>query len=40
MFDRYTESAKRVIFFGRYEASRYGSPEMGVTLERARDKVS
>jgi len=20
MFDRYTESAKRVIFFGRYEA--------------------
>ncbi len=28
MFDRYTESAKRVIFFGRYEASRYGSPEI------------
>jgi ATP-dependent Clp protease ATP-binding subunit ClpA len=28
MFDRYTENAKRVIFFGRYEASRYASPEI------------
>jgi ATP-dependent Clp protease ATP-binding subunit ClpC len=28
MFERYTESAKRVIFFGRYEASQYGSPEI------------
>jgi ATP-dependent Clp protease ATP-binding subunit ClpC len=28
MFDRYSESAKRVIFFGRYEASRYRSPEI------------
>ena len=26
MFDRYTEKAKRVIFFARYEASHYGSP--------------
>ena len=25
MFERYTEKACRVIFFGRYEASRYGS---------------
>jgi len=28
MFSRYTESAKRVIFFGRYEASQYGSSEI------------
>lgn len=26
MFERYTETARRVIFFGRYEASEYGSP--------------
>jgi hypothetical protein len=26
MFERYTEKARRAIFFGRYEASRYGSP--------------
>jgi hypothetical protein len=26
MFERYTESARRVIFFARYEASIYGSP--------------
>jgi len=26
MFERYTERARRVIFFARYEASRYGSP--------------
>lgn len=26
MFQRYTESARRVIFFARYEASQYGSP--------------
>jgi len=25
MFERYTEAARRVIFFGRYEASTYGS---------------
>ena len=25
MFDRYTEKARRVIFFARYEASQYGS---------------
>ena len=29
MFERYTESAKRVIFFGRYEASQHGSFEIG-----------
>jgi len=26
MFERYTEKARRAIFFARYEASRYGSP--------------
>jgi len=26
MFERYTEKARRVIFFARYEASEYGSP--------------
>src|SRR3974390_1276210 len=26
MFERYTEKARRVVFFARYEASRYGSP--------------
>ena len=26
MFDRYTEKARRVIFFSRYEASQFGSP--------------
>src|SRR3954464_5195996 len=26
MFERYTEDARRVIFFGRYEASHFGSP--------------
>jgi len=26
MFERYTEKARRIIFFGRYEASRFGSP--------------
>ncbi len=25
MFERYTEQARRVIFFGRYEASQFGS---------------
>jgi Clp amino terminal domain, pathogenicity island component len=28
MFERYTEKARRVIFFGRYEASQYGSPHI------------
>lgn len=26
MFERYTEKARRVVFFSRYEASQYGSP--------------
>jgi ATP-dependent Clp protease ATP-binding subunit ClpC len=26
MFERYTEKARRAIFFSRYEASQYGSP--------------
>ena len=26
MFERYTEKARRVIFFARYEAAAYGSP--------------
>lgn len=28
MFQRYSESARRVIFFARYEASQYGSPSI------------
>lgn len=28
MFDRYTEAARRVLFFARYEAARLGSPEI------------
>jgi len=28
MFERYTEKARRVIFFARYECSQYGSPEI------------
>jgi hypothetical protein len=28
MFERYTEKARRVIFFSRYEASQYGSPRI------------
>ena len=26
MFERFSESARRAIFFSRYEASQYGSP--------------
>ena len=26
MFERYTEKARRVIFYARYEASQFGSP--------------
>ena len=28
MFERYTEKARRVVFFARYEASQFGSPEI------------
>lgn len=28
MFERYTERARRVVFFARYEANQYGSPEI------------
>lgn len=28
MFERYTEGARRTVFFGRYEASRFNSPEI------------
>jgi hypothetical protein len=28
MFERYTEKARRAIFFGRYEACQYGSPDI------------
>ena len=28
MFERYTERARRVVFFARYEASQYGSPSI------------
>src|SRR5260370_20958919 len=30
MFDRYTENARRVIFFARYEASRFGSSQIDI----------
>src|ERR1051326_1350073 len=30
MFERYTERARRVIFFGRYEASQFGSTSIEV----------
>ena len=26
MFERYTEKARRTVFFARYEASQFGSP--------------
>ena len=29
MFERYTEKARRVVFFARYEASQFGSAEIG-----------
>jgi len=29
MFERYTEKARRVVFFARYEASQFGSPFIG-----------
>ena len=29
MFERYTEKARRVVFFARYEASQYGAKEIG-----------
>jgi len=29
MFEKYNEKARRTIFFARYEASRFGSPEIG-----------
>jgi hypothetical protein len=29
MFERFTEKARRVVFFARYEASQYGSPYIG-----------
>jgi hypothetical protein len=28
MFERYTEKARRAIFFARYEASQYGNPHI------------
>ena len=28
MFERYTEKARRVVFFARYEASKFGSPQI------------
>ncbi len=28
MFERYTEKARRVIFFARYEASQFGAPDI------------
>jgi len=31
MFERYTEKARRIIFFARYEASQYGTPYIEIT---------
>jgi ATP-dependent Clp protease ATP-binding subunit ClpC len=28
MFERYTEKARRAVFFARYEASQYGNPSI------------
>ena len=28
MFERYTQKARRVVFFARYESSQFGSPEI------------
>ena len=28
MFERYTEKARRTIFFARYESSQFGSPQI------------
>jgi ATP-dependent Clp protease ATP-binding subunit ClpC len=28
MFERYTEKARRVVFFARYEASQFGSTQI------------
>ena len=46
MFERYTEKARRVVFFARYEASAFGSPTidtehllLGLLREEARMKV-
>jgi len=32
MFERYTEKARRVIFFARYEASQFGSPYIETSI--------
>jgi ATP-dependent Clp protease ATP-binding subunit ClpC len=32
MFESYTEKARRVIFFARFEASRYGTPQIDTDL--------
>ncbi len=34
MFERYTEKARRVIYFARYEASNIGSPYIWVSISR------
>jgi len=38
MFERYTEKARRVIFFARYEASQFGSAY--IETERKKNKIS
>ncbi len=38
MFERYTEKARRVIFFARYEASQFGSPHQRENLRALREK--
>ncbi len=47
MFERYTEKARRTIFFARYEASQFGSPYievehllLGLMRERSSDSSS
>ena len=36
MFERYTEKARRVIFFARYEASQFGSPYIETKHQKIR----
>src|SRR2546428_459354 len=49
MFERYTEKARRVIFFARYEASQFGAPAIepehlllgrGLRLAAVRDEIA
>jgi hypothetical protein len=39
MFERYTEKARRVIFFARYEASQFGSPYIDDAVQASGDNA-